>query len=925
MLITDKSALCAYNTENRIWQGIPGIEVTPGGRIFATFYSGGIKEDLGNYSILVKSDDGINFSEPIAVAYAGEKHRCYDQCLWIDPLGRLWFIWSRMPEHAVFAAICNDPDADELTWSEEFEIGKEVMMNKPTVLSTGEWLFPIAVWNDGVRALGAEYDTKQKKKGSFVYKTVDNGNTFERIGGADVPNRSFDEHMVLELSDGVLAMYVRANYGIGVSYSYDRGRTWTKGVDSGLSGPCSRFFIRRLKSGRVLLVNHVNFTGRNNLTALLSEDDGKTWKYKLLLDGRNSVAYPDGVEADDGYIYITYDRERGGFKSTLDDAYADAREILYCKITEEDIIAGEVKDSGSKLGVVISKLGKYSGEKDNPFKEFKRFSKDGLASYLAKKNKNEIIAYLFENYNINCMNMHKLDSTKLDKLIENLSTKSYDTEKTVLEIINLVSSVTENKREDIPVVKRVKEIIAENLSEDVSTSVIADKIGISLHYMCHLFKKETGITVTEYKNSVKIAEAKRLLVTTCDKITDISMKCGYGSVSYFTKIFTASEKVSPAQYRRLLKNSGKKDADVILCSMLPKIGLLDGLDADMLTIRQDIPMYKVTMPDEEYGFLHEAVIIAFKDKLFAAWYNNEKTELLGTTPIRFATSEDQGKTWSTPVTVAVDKTGEIMYCPPVFAIEDGKLYMFLNQMVKADHMHSFDLYIYNEEKNQFEELWSRPIPFKLNTNVYKLSNGKLIHPGRISHELDTFPNTPAVMISDNGRVDTEWRLVKFAENGNLPDGARYVHPELSLVECGGKIYGFCRNDGRDVPVVYISEDAGESWSQPYAHDLPMSPSKIYSGTLSDGRNYVVGNIHFDYADRYKRNKLAIFFSRKGEMKFDKGFILQDGKRDESEFSGTWHYPCCCEHDGRLYVIYSANTGDGNTRGAVVSVIDLNEI
>ena len=925
MLITDKSALSAYNTENRIWQGIPGIEVTPGGRIFATFYSGGIKEDLGNYSILVKSDDGINFSEPIAVAYAGEKHRCYDQCLWIDPLGRLWFIWSRMPEHAVFAAICNDPDAEELTWSEEFEIGKEVMMNKPTVLSTGEWLFPVAVWNDGVRALGAEYDTKQKEKGSFVYKTVDNGKTFERIGGADVPNRSFDEHMVLELSDGVLAMYVRANYGIGVSYSYDRGRTWTKGIDSGLGGPCSRFFIRRLKSGRVLLVNHFNFVGRNNLTALLSEDDGKTWKYKLLLDGRNSVAYPDGVEADDGYIYISYDRERGGFKKSLDEVYSDAREILYCKITEDDIIKGEVKDSGSKLGVVISKLGRYSGEKDNPFNEFERFSPKELASYLAKKNKNDITAYLFEHYNINCMNMHKLDSTRLDALVENLATGSYDTEKTILEIIELVSSVNPEEKEDIPVVKRVKEIISEDFSVDVSTSEVADKIGISLHYMCHLFKKKTGITVTEYKNSAKIAEAKRLLVTTDEKITDIAIKCGYGSVSYFTKIFSASEKVSPAQYRRLLKNSGKKDAEVILCSMLPKISFLDGLDADNLTLRADIPMYEVTMPDEEYEFLHEAAIIAFKNKLFAAWYNNCKIELHGETPIRFASSEDGGKTWSKPVTVAVDKTGSILYCPPVFAIEDGKLYMFLNQMVKADHMHSFDLYIYNEEKNQFEELWSRPIPFKLNTNVYKLSNGKLIHPGRISHEIDTFPNTPAVMISDDGKVDTKWRLVKLAENGNLPDGAKYVHPELSLVECGGKIYGFCRNDGRDVPVVYISEDAGESWSQPYAHDLPLSPSKIYSGTLSDGRNYVVGNIHFDYADRYKRTKLAIFFSRKGEMKFDKGFVLQDGKQEGTAFSGTWHYPCCYEHDGKLYVIYSANTGDGNTRGAVVSVIDIREI
>jgi len=922
MLITDKTILARFNTENRLWQGIPGIEVTSGGRIFSTFYSGGTKEDLGNYSVLVMSDDGMNFSEPVAAAYAGESHRCYDQCLWIDPLGRLWFMWSRMPEHAVFAAVCNDPDADELIWSEEFEIGKDVMMNKPTVLSTGEWLFPIAVWNNGVRALDAKFDTKNTEKGSFVYKTVDNGNSFERIGGADVPDRSFDEHMVLELSDGTLAMYVRTNYGIGVSYSYDRGATWTKGVDSGLGGPCSRFFIRRLKSGRVLLVNHHNFTGRNNLTALLSEDDGKTWKYKLLLDGRNSVAYPDGVEADDGYIYITYDRERGGFKKSLDEVYSDAREILYCKITEDDIIAGEIKDSGSKLGVVISKLGRYSGEKDNPFKEFKRFTPKELASYLAKKNKNDITAYLFEHYNINCMNMHKLDSTRLDALIENLATGSYDTEKTILEIIRLVSSVNPSEKEDIPVVKRVKEIISEDFSVDVSTSEVAEKIGISLHYMCHLFKKETGITVTEYKNSAKIAEAKRLLVTTDEKITDIAMKCGYGSVSYFTKIFSASEKVSPVQYRKLLKNSNRNDKDAILCSMLSHMSILDGVDVDTLTVRKDIPFYDVTMPDEKYTFLHEAAIIAFKDKLFAAWYNNEKTELLGTTPIRFATSEDEGKTWSTPVTVAVDETGKILYCPPVFAVEDGKLYMFLNQMVRADHMHSFDLYIYNEEKNQFEELWSRPIPFKLNTNVYKLSNGKLIHPGRISHEIDTFPNTPAVMISDSGKVDSEWRLVKLAENGNLPDGAKYVHPELSLVVCGGKIYGFCRNDERNVPILYVSEDNGESWSEPYSHDIPFGSSKIYSGTLSDGRNYVVGNILSNY---HRRDKLAIFFSEKNSVKFTKGFLLQDGNIEGTDYFGAWHYPCCCEHNGKLYVIYSANTGDGNTRGAVVSVIDISEI
>ena len=103
------------------------------------------------------------------------------------------------------------------------------------------------------------------------------------------------------------------------------------------------------------------------MTAMLSEDEGKTWKYKLLLDERVYVSYPDAKEADDGYIYITYDRERGANKKSLDEAYSYAREILYAKITEEDIINGKLTDENSKLRCVISKLGRYIFEDENPY------------------------------------------------------------------------------------------------------------------------------------------------------------------------------------------------------------------------------------------------------------------------------------------------------------------------------------------------------------------------------------------------------------------------------------------------------------------------------------------------------------------------------------------------------------------------------
>ena len=146
MLITQPSELEQFSAQHRVWQGIPGIERTKGGRIFLSFYSGNVTEAFGNYAVVIKSDDGKNFSEPIVAAKKDGNYRCFDCALWIDPLGRLWFIWNVMPGDETYASICEDPDAETLCFGKEFYIGRGVMMNKPTVLTSGEWLFPIAFW-----------------------------------------------------------------------------------------------------------------------------------------------------------------------------------------------------------------------------------------------------------------------------------------------------------------------------------------------------------------------------------------------------------------------------------------------------------------------------------------------------------------------------------------------------------------------------------------------------------------------------------------------------------------------------------------------------------------------------------------------------------------------------------------------------------
>ncbi len=359
------------------------------------------------------------------------------------------------------------------------------------------------------------------------------------------------------------------------------------------------------------------------------------------------------------------------------------------------------------------------------------------------------------------------------------------------------------------------------------------------------------------------------------------------------------------------------DADKKLSSLLEQKKLLcDSVDPFHLPPCPGIATYPVEMPDEQYSFLHEAAVIRFHGVLYASWYNNPKDELQGFTPIRGCKSFDEGKTWTDIETLAEDRSGKILYCPPVYAIWEDRLYLLMNEMVSADHIHGIDLYRLNEETGKFELLWHRPIPFKLNTNAVWLENGKMMLPGRVT-ELDQFPRPPAVILADN--PESEYRIVYIQKDGELPDGTLLVHPEISCIADGASITMFCRNDDRQVPLIYESADFGEMWSKVKEHNIPFSSSKIYAGTLSDGRNYVIGNLDV------QRKRLALFVSKKGTLEFNRGYMVQDGVSAQFGFGSMWHYPVCHEENGKLYIIYTVNVDESNRRGAVLSVIDIEKL
>jgi len=340
-----------------------GIARTPGGRLWAAWVAG---ED-GPKAFMVAAtsdDDGETWSKPrLVIDSRSPLHSLARSViignLWTDPAGRLWFFFDQTMHHydgrqGVWAAISENPDDKHPKWSAPVRIWHGAVLNKPTILASGEWLLPVEFpQKNGFGPMKDIHNDLEPLRGANVFVSTDQGKNWVRRGNCRIPDSDWPEHAFVELKDGRIWLLARTNKGVMQSFSSDGGRSWENLSFPTFKHPSARFFIRRISSGRIMLVKHgetidgydsVN-QGRTKLSAWLSEDEGKSWIGGLMLDGRTDrLTYPDGFQSPDGTLYVSYDRNR-----SIDG------EILMARFTELDILRGKLEDPHSKLQMLISR------------------------------------------------------------------------------------------------------------------------------------------------------------------------------------------------------------------------------------------------------------------------------------------------------------------------------------------------------------------------------------------------------------------------------------------------------------------------------------------------------------------------------------------------------------------------------------------
>ena len=83
-----------------------------------------------------------------------------------------------------------------------------------------------------------------------------------------------------------------------------------------------------------------------------------------------------------------------------------------------------------------------------------------------------------------------------------------------------------------------KRFIMQNYAqEDMNLMRVAEHVNLSPSYVSQLFKKNDNCTFTEYLNTVRIENAKKLLSTTHMRVYEVAEAVGYQNPKYFFQVF----------------------------------------------------------------------------------------------------------------------------------------------------------------------------------------------------------------------------------------------------------------------------------------------------------------------------------------------------------------------------------------------------
>jgi AraC family transcriptional regulator of adaptative response / methylphosphotriester-DNA alkyltransferase methyltransferase len=98
-------------------------------------------------------------------------------------------------------------------------------------------------------------------------------------------------------------------------------------------------------------------------------------------------------------------------------------------------------------------------------------------------------------------------------------------------------------------IQEIREMLEKEYHHMWTLDMLAKRAGMSSCYLQRLFKKYTGVSPKQYLNKIRVEQAKRLLASSGQKITEICFAVGFPGLTPFYQVFRQITGLSPRAFR----------------------------------------------------------------------------------------------------------------------------------------------------------------------------------------------------------------------------------------------------------------------------------------------------------------------------------------------------------------------------------------
>ena len=331
-------------------------------------------------------------------------------------------------------------------------------------------------------------------------------------------------------------------------------------------------------------------------------------------------------------------------------------------------------------------------------------------------------------------------------------------------------------------------------------------------------------------------------------------------------------------------------------------------------------------------YANGVVMAAFKGNLYCMWQSSKTDEDAEDTWVAYARSEDNGRTWSSPMVLCPTISNGYCASGGWLATED-RLIGYINTRPKSvANSGGYTRFVESTDGLT----WTEPADVKMadgsqlngifEQDPHVLPNGRIVCAAHFQPGLKLCP-----IYTDDPTGRTGWKKGAFQFTNN---GAQSVElePSFFLQQDGTLVMTMRDQGGSYFTLAATSTDNGETWTKAVKTNMPDSRAKQCAGNLPDGTAFIVNNPGrvVNSSNTTWRVPLAITLS--GDTKtFTKSYLLRSGLSNdypERRYTGKsktlgYSYPKALIHDGYIYVSYSTNKDDAQYTRVPINNIALN--